>query len=160
LGFLADLGEGPIAADTVVFIYLIEEHPRFLPLLAPLFEEADRGLRKIVTSALTLLEVLVVPYRHRNRKLAEQYEAILARSRGIDLVDVTREQLKAAAQIRAAAGVKTPDALQLAAAVTSGCKVLVTNDRRLPDIAKTRVIQLGAYLNASGGVERRRENKL
>jgi predicted nucleic acid-binding protein len=146
LGLLADLGEGPVAADTVAFIYLIEEHPRFLPLVVSLFEEADRGLRQIVTSALTLLEVLVVPYRHGHRILAERYEAALTRSRGIDLVDITQGQLRAAAQIRALAGVKTPDALQLAAAVTSGCKVFVTNDRELPEIAGTRVVQLGAYV--------------
>jgi predicted nucleic acid-binding protein len=146
LGLLADLGDGPVAADTVTFIYLIEENPRFLPLVTRLFEEAERGARQIVTSALTLLEVLVVPYRHRNRVLAERYEAILSQSRGIDLVDITRDQVRAAAQIRALAGVKTPDALQLAAALTTGCKVFVTNDRKLPQIAGTRVLQLESYV--------------
>ena len=113
-----------------------------------IFEQAQRGVRQIVSSALTLLEVLVVPYRERHRALAERYEAILIRSRGIDLVDITRDQLKAAAQIRALSGVKTPDALQLAAAVTSGCKVFVTNDRKLPQIADTRVVQLEAYVKS------------
>jgi len=145
LGFLDDLSEGPVAADTVTFIYLIEENPRFLPIVKPLFEEAARGMRQIVTSALTLLEVLVVPYRHQERVLEERYEAILAHSRGIDLVDITREQLRAAAQIRASFGIKTPDALQLAAAVTSGCKVFITNDRQLPQIAATRILQLDTY---------------
>ena len=145
MGFLDDLSEGPVAADTVTFIYLIEENPRFLPIVKPLFEEAARGMRQIVTSALTLLEVLVVPYRHQERVLEERYEAILAHSRGIDLVDITREQLRAAAQIRASFGIKTPDALQLAAAVTSGCKVFITNDRQLPQIAATRILQLDTY---------------
>ena len=146
MGFLDDLSEGPVAADTVTFIYLIEENPRFLPLVKPLFEEAARGARQIVTSALTLLEVLVVPYRYRNSVLAERYEAILARSRGIDLVDITRNQLRAAAQIRASCGIRTPDALQLAAAVTSGCKAFITNDRELPQIGTTRVLQLDTYV--------------
>jgi hypothetical protein len=39
---------------------------------------------------LTLLEVLVVPYRAGNRLLAERYEALLTRSRGIRLVDICR----------------------------------------------------------------------
>ena len=55
-----------IALDTVVFIYFIEEHANYLPLIAPLFESADARKREIVTSALTLLEVLVVPYRAGN----------------------------------------------------------------------------------------------
>jgi len=145
LGFLKDLGRGAVAVDTAIFIYFIEENPRFLPLIQPLFEEADGGNRQLVTSALTLLEVLVVPYRAGNRSLADRYEALLTSGRGVSLVDLTTDQLHAAAQIRAATGIKTPDALQLAAAVTAGCRAFVTNDRRLPSIPGLRILQLGAY---------------
>ena len=117
MGMMADLGEGLVAIDTTVFIYFIEEDPRFLPLVDPLFREADQGTRELVTSALTLLEVLVVPYRVGNRLLADRYEALLTRSRGIRIVDLTRDQLRAAAQLRATTGIKTPDALQLVAAI-------------------------------------------
>ena len=88
----------------------------------------------MVTSALTLLEVLVVPYRAEDRALAERYEQLLTRSRGIRVIDLSLDQLRDAAQLRAANGVKTPDALQLAAAMGSGCTAFVTNDRRIPDI--------------------------
>jgi hypothetical protein len=30
---MADLGSGPVAVDTALFIYLIEEDERFLPLV-------------------------------------------------------------------------------------------------------------------------------
>ena len=63
MGLMADLGGGPVGADTAIFIYFIEEHPRFLPLVEPLFREVSAGRKELVTSALTLLEVLVVPYR-------------------------------------------------------------------------------------------------
>jgi predicted nucleic acid-binding protein len=145
MGLIADVSLGSIAVDTAVFIYFIEENPRFLPLIAPLFREADQDKRDLVTSALTLLEVLVVPYRAGNRLLAERYEALLTRSRGIRLVEVTREQLRAAAQLRAATGVKTPDALQLVAALGTGCTTFVTNDRRLPPVPGLRVLQLSSY---------------
>jgi predicted nucleic acid-binding protein len=94
--------------DAAIFIYFIEEHPQFLSAIIPLFQEADQGKRELVTSALTLLEVLVVPYRAGNRTLAERYEALLTRSRGVRLVDLSHDQLRAAAQLRAATGVKTP----------------------------------------------------
>ena len=145
MGLIQDLARGPVAVDTAAFIYLIEEHPRFMPLVAPLFEQADDNERELVTSALTLLEVLVVPYRVGNRHLAERYELLLTRSRGIRMVDLTREQLRAAAQLRAVTGVRTPDALQLAAALGAGCKTFVTNDRQLPTIPGLRVIQLSSY---------------
>jgi predicted nucleic acid-binding protein len=136
------LGVGPVGVDAAVFIYFIEEHPRFLPAILPLFREADQGKRELVTSAITLLEVLVVPYRAGNRMLADRYEALLTRSRGIRTVEVTRDQLRAAAQLRAATGVRTPDALQLVAAIASGCSTFLTNDRRMPVIPGVRVIQL------------------
>ena len=114
MGLIESLGPGRVALDTAVFIYFIEEHPRYLPLIAPLFNEVDVGAREIVTSALTLLEVLVVPYRAGDLPLAERYEAVLTRSRGLRMVELDRGQLRTAAQIRAVHGVRTPDALQLA----------------------------------------------
>jgi predicted nucleic acid-binding protein len=146
MGLMADLGEGPVALDTAVFIYYIEADPRFAPLVEPLFREADQGRRTLVTSALTLLEVLVVPYRVGNRWLADRYEALLTRSRGLRIVDLTRDQLRAAAQLRATTGLKTPDALQVVAAMSADCRTFLTNDRRLPPIPGLQVRQLSAYV--------------
>jgi predicted nucleic acid-binding protein len=145
LGLTDDLGSGPIGVDTSVFIYLIEEHPRFLPMVWPMFELADAGSRQLVTSALTLLEVLVVPYRSGDAQLAERYERTLSQSRGLTLVSVTRNQLRAAAQLRALTGMRTPDALQVAAAMAGGCRTFVTNDRRLPEVPGLRVLQISDY---------------
>ena len=146
MGLMADLGPGSVALDTAVFIYFIEEDPRFLPLIDPLFREADDGTRELVTSALTLLEVLVVPFRVSNRAVADRYEALLTRSRGIRLVALTQDQLRTAAQLRATTGVKTPDALQLAAAIDAGCQTFLTNDRRLPLVPGLEIRQLSAYV--------------
>ncbi len=146
MGLIKDLGAGTVGVDTAAFIYFIEEHPTFLSMIVPLFREADEGKRELVTSALTLLEVLVVPYRAGNRSLAERYEALLTRGRGVRLVDLSQDQLRAAAQLRAATGVKTPDALQLVAAIGAGCTTFVTNDRRLPPIPGLRVVELSSYL--------------
>ena len=140
MGLIAEVGAGSVGLDTAIFIHMIEENPQYLREIVPLFREADDGERELVTSALTLLEVLVVPYRAGNRVLAEQYEALLTRSRGIHVVDVSRDQLRAAAQLRAATGVKTPDALQLVAAISRGCTTFVTNDRRLPPIPGLKVL--------------------
>jgi len=145
VGLIKDLATGNIGVDTAVFIYFIEEHPRFLPLILPLFRGADEGKRALVTSALTLLEVLVVPYRAGNSPLAERYEALLTRGRGVRLVDLSHDHLRAAAQLRAATGVKTPDAIQLVAAIGAGCTTFVTNDRRLPSIPGLRIVKLSSY---------------
>ncbi len=130
----------------MAFIYYIEDHPAFAPLVDPLFRDADRGRRAIVTSALTVLEVLVVPYRAGDVGLAARYEALLTRSRGVHLVELDRDQLRGAAQLRALHRLRTPDALQLAAALGRRCATFVTNDRALPSIPGLRIVQLSAHL--------------
>jgi predicted nucleic acid-binding protein len=148
VGLIADIGSGPVALDTALFIYFIQEDPRFLPHILPLFEEADSGARELVTSAVTLLEVLVVPYRTGDAQLADRYEQLLTRSRGVRMLELSRDQLRAGAQLRAITRVKMPDALQLAAALGAGCKTFITNDRELPEISGLRIIQLSSYLDS------------
>jgi len=143
LGLIREIGDGPLALDTVAFIYFIEEYPRFLPVLDPIFAAIDEGRLQAITSSLSLLEVLVVPYRAGNLPLAERYEQVLTRSRGVRLVDIDRSQLRAAAQLRALhGGLRTPDAIQVSAALTGGCSVFLTNDRKLPVVPGLRVLQL------------------
>jgi len=144
VGLIERLGPGPIAVDAAIFIYLIEEHAVYLPEVEPLFEQAAAGRRELVTSSLTLLELLVVPYRSGNRRLAAQYEAILTQGRGIKMIDISLEHLRIAAQLRASTKISTPDALQFAAALDQRCRVFLTNDRRVPDVEGLRVVTLAA----------------
>jgi predicted nucleic acid-binding protein len=148
MGLMNDIGPGPVAVDTVIFIYFIEEHTQFLQMIEPLFREVDEGRIECITSVLTLLEVLVVPYRTGDQPLAERYESILTRSRGFHIVDISRNCLRAAAQLRAKTGVKTPDSLQLAGALAAGCSAFLTNDRQLPTVPGIRTLQLASYIRS------------
>ena len=87
MALIDDLGAGPVGVDTAPFIYFIEEDERFLRVIAPLFEAAESGKLELIVSSLTLLEVLVVPYRAGNVQLAQRYEAMLTHSRGVRMVD-------------------------------------------------------------------------
>lgn len=136
------IGAGPVALDTCVFIYFAEDHPRFARPLADLFSRVDAEELPAVTSAVTLLEVLAAPLRDGNEVLADEYESLLTRGRGLFMRSLDSSLLKAAARLRAATGVRTPDALQLAAGLAEGCSSFLTNDRRLPEVAGLRVLQL------------------
>ena len=71
---------------------------------------------------------------------------MLTRSRGLRLMEIDRGQLRAAAQLRGVhPGVKTPDAIQLCAALSGSCKTFVTNDRELPPVPGLRILQLKDY---------------
>ncbi len=146
MGLIADLGSGPVGVDTAIFIYFIEEHPQFLPLIESLFRKVNAGRKELVTSALTLLEVLVVPYRSGDHLLAGRYEALLTQSRGVHVADISRDHLRAAAQLRAVTGVKTLVSLQVVAALAFGCPAFLTSDRDLPTIPGLRTLRLSSYV--------------
>jgi predicted nucleic acid-binding protein len=143
VGLIEAIGSGPVALDTCVFIYFIEEHPDYLPSIEPLFAAMDAGRLEGVTSTLTPLEVLVVPYRSGNRELARQYDALLGSSKGLRVLELDRTLLRTAAELRARFRIKTPDAIQLATALIAGCTTLITNDREIPSVPGMKVLQLG-----------------
>lgn len=142
MGLIDEVGAGPVALDASAFIYYVAEHPDYVHLLDPLFDAVGREEREVLTSAITLLEVLVVPLRAGDDTLARRYETLLTNSVGIRLVEIDRTQLRAAAGLRARHGLRTPDALQLAAGLTTGCAAFVTNDGKLRDLPGLRVLQL------------------
>ncbi len=149
MGLLSDLGQGPVALDTSIFIYFIEEHPRFLPVVEPVFAAVASGGLAAITSTLTLLEVLVRPLRANLPALADEYEQILTNSAGITLIPLDLALLRRAAHLRATAGLKVPDSLQLAAALESGCSVFLTGDERIPHVPDLRVLRAQDYLEPS-----------
>jgi predicted nucleic acid-binding protein len=142
---ITSIGEGPVALDSAIFIYLIEQHAKYLPLLKPVFEQIDRGGLAAVTSSLSLMETLIVPYRNGNLELAGRYEDILTKGRGLTLVPIDLPVVRLAAEIRATTSVRTPDALQLASALIAGCSAFLTNDRRLPSFQTITILRLEAF---------------
>lgn len=128
-----------------MFIYFAEENARFLPVVDPLFHAIDRRRLHAFTSALTLLEILMVSYRAGNHVLVQRYEALLAGSRGLTMMELKLEVLRTAARLRAAVRVKTPDALELATAFLGGCTSFVTNDRSLPELPGLTILQLSDF---------------
>lgn len=149
MGLIDDLPQGPVAVDTAPFIYFAEDDARFAPVIAPLFEAADRGEVELVTSGITLLEVLVMPYRKGDAYLVDRYETLLSRSLGLTMAPLGHTILRAAAQLRARYPIRVPDAIQVATALAHRCGALVTNDRRLPAIPGLDVVQLADHLPGS-----------
>lgn len=149
MGIIHDIGEGPVCLDTSIFIYFIEEENRYIDLVAKIFAAIDEESLSAVTSAITLLETLVIPLRSNNSRLAEAYERLLSQSKGLTMISLDQKLLRQGAYLRTKLQIKTPDALQIAAAQQTNCKAFVTNDRRLPKIAGLKILQLSDYLNVS-----------
>ena len=79
--WLNDLRGKTVGLDTAPLIYFIEENPTYLEVAKLFFEAMDRGDFTVVTSTVTLLEVLVHPLRTNNAELAEEYRDILLNSK-------------------------------------------------------------------------------
>ncbi len=145
IDILEDIGLGPVCLDTSVFIYFIEEDRRYIDIVAPIFEAIDIGILSAVTSGVTLLETLVIPFRNKDNDLALQYEQLLSESRGLRLLSLDRDLLRQAAHLRASFEIKTPDALQLVCAKQEKCTAFVTDDRRISKIPGLKILQLSDY---------------
>ena len=137
-----------VGLDTAPLIYFIEENPLYLPLVRSFFEAADQGEFQIVTSVLTLTEVLVHPLRRGDKNLADQYRTTLLHARHVITLPISNEIAEIAAELRSKHGLRTPDAIQLATAINAGAQSFLTNDTRLPTLAAIRFLVLN-QLNAA-----------
>jgi predicted nucleic acid-binding protein len=120
-----------VGLDTSIFIYHFEAHPRYQPLSAAILDGVERGKWRAVTSAITLMELTVQPWRLGREDVARKYEALLAHFPHLQVVDIDRSTARLAAQLRAKYSLRPPDALQAAACLAHGASAWGTNDRRL-----------------------------
>lgn len=131
-----------VAPDTAPLIYFIEENPAYLTTTRAFFEALDSGEFRAVTSMVTLIEVLVHPFRQGDAPLAERYRDILLGTESLSVVPLSQEIAERAARLRAEHGLRTPDAIQLSTAVDQGASSLLTNDSRLPSLPNLQVFVL------------------
>lgn len=115
--------------DSNLFIYFLEGNDERAEATKKLRKSMlDRG-DQLLTSTLTVGEILVKPISLGDQVRCQQYEDALGRTAVILPFD-----LKAArryAEIRSGTSIKGPDAIQLACAGEAGIDLFVTNDRRL-----------------------------
>jgi hypothetical protein len=62
-----------VGADSMLFIYHLEDHPRYAPITQVIFNQWQMGKPRGLTSGITITEVLGKPLRDGNRQVAEEY---------------------------------------------------------------------------------------
>jgi len=116
--------------DTNLFIYLLEgsgEESRAVEwMLNRMVERRD----ELLTSTLTLGEVLVKPLAAGRAEWIERFERFLD-APGVNLIPFERRGARIYAQLRQDRTLRPPDAIQLACAASAGCNLFITNDERL-----------------------------
>jgi predicted nucleic acid-binding protein len=124
--------------DACVAIYYVEHHAVLYPRISASLFPPEGQLIVPVFSDLTRLECRVLPLRQRDHELLARYDAFFDLTDSVRAV-IDRAVFDLAAELRAQHGIKTPDALHLAAAVRAGCDDFWTNDNRLAKAAEGRI---------------------
>ena len=119
-----------VYCDSVILIY-------FLDHVGPLQAKADAKLGairqhggRLAVSDLTRFECRVGPIKRNDAKMLAAFDRFFA-SPDVHTVPLTPDVWDKAAEIRATLGLKTADALHLAAAIVGNCDTFLTNDSQL-----------------------------
>ena len=115
--------------DTNLFIYLFEGSGAMSQRVVQLRERMRSRGDQLITSALTLGEVLVKPIRSGQPDLVRAYEEAITQTTLVVPFDAKAARIFA--RLRSTRTVSAPDAIQLACASVAGTDVFITNDERL-----------------------------
>ena len=132
--------------DTAPLIFFIEKNPRYSAIVKSVVTLIDSGKAKGLTSTITLLEVLVLPLRDGNKKLADAYRSILLSSKNLETCEISNAISEKAAVLRAKYGFKTPDSIQLATAIIRRVDYFLTNDLALKQVKEIKVVVLEDFI--------------
>ena len=115
--------------DTNLFVYLFEDKGELTERVVSLRERMIERNDELLTSALTLGEILVKPMEAGNEVLMRRYEQAIAGSATVVPFDQAAASTFAA--VRRDRAIRPPDAIQLACASVAGVDLFITNDQRL-----------------------------
>ena len=115
--------------DTNLFIYLWEDYGALSQAVVELRAKMLRRGDQLLTSTLTLAEILVKPTVAGNAELCRKYEEAIS---GVALlIPLDTKVAKIYAAIRRDRVLKAPDVIQLASAASAAADLFVTNDTSL-----------------------------
>jgi len=115
--------------DTNLFIYLFESSGALSKQVASLRSRMLVRGDQLLTSAMTLGEVLVKPVQSGESKTADYYQKLITTT--AVLLPFEEKAALVYARLRADRSLRPPDAIQLACAASAGVDLFITNDLHL-----------------------------
>lgn len=135
-------GVRSLGIETAPFIYFVEQHPTYIDRMRAIFQQVNQGTPQVVTSVITLTEVLVMPIQTGHTRYEQEYRDMLLNTAYITTLPVSAAMAERAGHLRAQYRLRTPDALHIATALEAGCQAFLTNDRDLKRVRELRVLVL------------------
>ena len=135
------IGTDRIFFDTAPFIYLVENHPKYYPIVSDFISNkiavSEFGF---VTSAITLAEFEVKPKRNNQLSIIEKFRTKL-KELDFVLAEINFDIAELSTTLRVNYSfLKLFDSLQLATAINMRCQSFYTNDFRLKQVGEIEVI--------------------
>ncbi len=115
--------------DTNLFIYLFEDYGALSKAVSKLRSKMLERGDQLLTSTLTLGEILVKPTERNDAELCRKYEQAISAASTVISFDV--KAAKVYAGLRLERSLRAPDAIQLACAASANVDLFITNDERL-----------------------------
>ena len=125
---MGPLAGGRVYLDTNSLIYAFEQFDTFPGLIDHLLVPLQSGDLTVVTSTITLAEVLTHPIKNGDQALATAYRDFLMPTKHLELWPVDAAIADRAAQLRVAHKLRTPDAIHLATCIAAKCTILLSRD--------------------------------
>lgn len=131
-----------IGLDSNVLIYFVEGSLTYQKLTKKIFESIESGKNLGICSTLSLLEILVQPYRDNNEELVNQFYGMLTTYPHLTWIDMSLEIADLGAQLRARYNLKTPDSILLATAIHSEASGFIGNDSKFKKVTELDILML------------------
>ena len=132
-----------VGLDSSILIYFIEADALYGSRARTIFEWMEARRIEGICSTLTLLEVLVQPYRRNDEERIGQLYGLLTSYPHLTWVGLSLEIADVGARLRATYRLKTPDAILMATALSSGATGFIGNDNELRRVTELDVLLLG-----------------
>jgi uncharacterized protein len=116
--------------DTMLFIYWLEDHPRYGDRVQQIFERMKRRRDQLCTSTFAVGEALVGFHKRGALETAARVRHFF-RQDSVEVIPYTLETADLYADIRARVEVSSSDAIHLACAASAGTDLFLTNDKNL-----------------------------
>lgn len=132
-----------VGLDTAPIIYFVEKNPLYINMMRSFFQALHRGECAAVTSVVTLLEGLVIPFRRNDTNLVSDYYSLLYDTDDLTTISFFPNIAQQASRLRASyKSMRTADAIQIATAIQSNASCFLTNDTNLPSLPDLKIIVL------------------
>ncbi len=115
-----------LGVDSDCIIYFVDPNPAFEQKMVAVFQAITSG--QLRGQTLTLTEGLVGPLRKGDRETAQRYRDLLLNSFDFQVLPIDAAVAERAADMRVRYNMRTPDAVQAASAIHSGCDAFLTNN--------------------------------